>query len=76
MVFTLYGADKFFAIKGKRRISEKSLLISAFVLGGVGAFVGMHFFHHKTKHTIFNIFVPISFLLTVGAMIYFVNFGS
>jgi uncharacterized membrane protein YsdA (DUF1294 family) len=34
IVFLLYGADKSKAKKGKRRISEKTLLVTAFLMGG------------------------------------------
>ena len=41
IAFILYGADKERAKKGKRRISENTLLLTAFLMGGVGAF---HYF--------------------------------
>lgn len=75
VVFALYGIDKFRAINGKWRISEKTLLISAFLMGGVGAFLGMQCFRHKTRHTIFVFGVPIAILLNF-AVIYFVRKGT
>ena len=56
-VFILYGADKRLAGIGGRRIRERTLLASAFMLGGIGAWLGMYFFRHKTRHK--------SFILTV-----------
>ncbi len=50
----MYGVDKSKAKKGKWRISEKSLLIIAF-LGPWGALIGMHGFHHKTQKTAFKL---------------------
>ena len=47
--FILYGADKSFAKKGARRISEKSLLFLAWIGGSIGAFLAMQIFRHKTR---------------------------
>lgn len=64
VVLIIYGIDKRKAVRGKWRISEMFLLVSAFCAGGVGAFIGMRLFRHKTKHAKFNILVPIAALLT------------
>ncbi|MGO1477207.1 DUF1294 domain-containing protein, partial [Alkalibacterium gilvum] len=61
----LFNSDKRRAIKGSYRISEKKLLTSAFLLGGIGAWLGMVLFRHKTKHLIFRISLPFSMLITV-----------
>ena len=45
--FILYRIDKQKAIKHKFRISENTLIFSAFIGGSVGAFLGMQFFRHK-----------------------------
>lgn len=65
IVFLLYGLDKKRAIKDRQRISEKTLLLSAFIMGGVGAFLGMKHFRHKTKHTNFKILIPFSIILNI-----------
>ncbi len=70
LVFFLYGTDKLKAKKGAWRISEKTLLLCALLLGGVGAFAGMKVFRHKTKHMSFNILVPVFALLSLVAMYY------
>ena len=70
IVFATYGLDKYNAINGKRRISEKSLLAMAFFMGGVGAFLGMQVLRHKTRHLKFIICVPLAMLLNI-AVIYF-----
>lgn len=70
IVFIIYGADKFFAVKKMRRISERALIISAFCMGGVGALLGMNLFRHKTRKVKFKICVPIAFLCSVGVMFY------
>jgi len=69
LVFLLYGADKRKAKKSKRRVSEKTLLVTAFFMGGIGAFVGMIIYRHKTKHLKFKILVPLFAILNVAVTI-------
>lgn len=66
VVFLLYGIDKLKAIRNSWRISEKTLLVSAFLLGGVGAFFGMRIWRHKTQHTSFKVLVPLAAVITVA----------
>ena len=66
VVFLLYGIDKLKAIRNSWRISEKTLLVSAFLLGGVGAFFGMRIWRHKTQHTSFKLLVPLAAVITVA----------
>lgn len=47
LTFSFYGYDKYLAVKSKRRISEKNLLLLAFLGGCLGAFLGMLIFRHK-----------------------------
>ncbi|MBQ7751867.1 MAG: DUF1294 domain-containing protein [Clostridia bacterium] len=68
IVFALYGIDKHNAIHKKWRISERKLLLMAFFMGGAGAFLGMQFFRHKTKHLKFTVGVPLMMLLNLGAV--------
>ena len=70
LVFFIYGTDKLFAIKKLRRISEKTLILSAFALGGAGAVLGMRIFRHKTKHLKFVVLVPVAAVITVAATFY------
>ncbi len=58
----LFVADKQFAIKNHRRISEKTLLMSAFCFGAGGALLGMLAVRHKTKKLKFCILVPLLFV--------------
>ena len=57
IMFLLYGADKRKAAKGKWRISERALLTGA-IFGGIGAYLGMLAFHHKTRKTAFRTLLP------------------
>ena len=65
IVALIYGLDKSFAIAGKRRISEKTLLLTAFFLGGYGAMFGMVIFNHKTSKIKFRIIVPLTVVLNI-----------
>jgi uncharacterized membrane protein YsdA (DUF1294 family) len=58
--FILMGVDKQKAVKNKWRISEKSLFLCAFVMGGIGVLTGMELFRHKTKHLSFRILIPLA----------------
>ena len=68
IVFFLYAADKSRAKRAARRISERTLILSALCLGGAGAMAGMSLLRHKTQHTNFKILVPIGLILTVAAV--------
>lgn len=70
-VLLLYGLDKFKAKKKLRRIKERTLIISAFLLGGVGAIFGMVLFNHKTSKPKFRILIPLAVILNVITL-YFV----
>jgi len=65
IVMLVYGLDKMKAKHGKRRISEASLLLIAFLLGGFGAMFGMVLFNHKTSKIKFRISVPLAFIVSV-----------
>lgn len=58
-LFTLYGADKKRAKKREWRISEKTLIGIAVIGGSAGALLGMHVFHHKTRHWYFRYGLPV-----------------
>lgn len=65
LTFIIYGIDKRRAIKQRFRISEATLLILALIGGSVGALLGMHLWHHKTRHLRFSIGIPCILLLQV-----------
>ncbi|WP_026878882.1 DUF1294 domain-containing protein [Ignatzschineria larvae DSM 13226] len=65
LAYLLYGIDKRRSIKQQYRISEKMLLLVAFLGGGVGAWLGMKHYRHKTKHLKFTILVPLSIVTTI-----------
>lgn len=61
--FFLYGIDKSKARKNQWRISEFQLIFWAIVGGSIGAWAGMQFWHHKTKHVKFRIGIPVIILI-------------
>lgn len=69
VVFLLYGLDKLKAVRGKWRIPEKTLLTGTWLMGGVGAMLGMKTFRHKTKHLVFQVSAPMGAMLSVGVML-------
>ena len=65
----LYGVDKAKSKhKGSRRIPERVLLWVARLGGGLGCWMGMMLFRHKTKHTRFMILVPLWTVLWAVAL--------
>lgn len=62
--FILYGIDKYKARHNKWRISEKTLLILS-IFAGLGGFLGMEIFHHKTREKKFYLANLIGMALTI-----------
>ncbi|WP_315116368.1 DUF1294 domain-containing protein [uncultured Clostridium sp.] len=78
LVINLYGfiimyIDKKKSIKGKWRISEKNLFLTALAFGSIGIFLGMQLFRHKTKHKSFTLGIPCIFIFQMVTMIYLNN---
>lgn len=71
VAFVLMGIDKRKAVKKKWRIPEKTLFLSAILLGSIGANIGMKVFRHKTKHMSFVIGIPVILVIQIiaGALI-------
>jgi len=61
--FATMRSDKQRAIKKGWRIPERTLLLIAFAGGGIGSFLGMYTFRHKTKHIKFVVLIPLSVIL-------------
>lgn len=51
-------ADKKFAVRHRRRVPERTLMVIALLGGSPGILFGMYAFHHKTKHPKFRLGVP------------------
>lgn len=66
--------DKILAKKGRRRISEATLLTLAIIGGSVAEYLTMKAVHHKTLHKKFMIGLPMIIILqaaAIGTMLYF-----
>ena len=70
LAFCLYGIDKAKAKMDLWRIPEETLLGVAFIGGSVGAWAGMQFFRHKTKHWKFKILVPVFVFIQAAGILY------
>ena len=65
VVLLVYGLDKHKAIRHKRRISEKALLLQTLIFGGIGAFIGGSLFRHKINKWYFKLCWLIGIVLDV-----------
>ena len=63
--------DKQKARRGKWRIPEKTLFLLAIIGGSLGTTLGMHTFHHKTKHWYFKFGMPLILIAELGLFLYF-----
>ncbi len=75
LTFIMYGADKLFARKNKRRISENSLFIMALLFGATGAIIGTLTFNHKSSNWRFRIFNGVFFIIHMMIALYLFNQG-
>ncbi|MBO6215965.1 MAG: DUF1294 domain-containing protein [Lachnospiraceae bacterium] len=79
IAFALYGIDKKNAVKKQWRIPEATLIGVAAMGGGIGAILGMFFWHHKTRKWKFRIMVPLCVILWIIGLIlvlqYFMSIG-
>lgn len=73
IAFIIMGIDKYKAKAKQWRIPEKTLLLVAFLGGGIGTAIGMRSFRHKTKHPKFTILVPLSAILYLVVVGYLLN---
>ena len=61
--------DKVKAINNQYRVNEKTLFLIALILGGIGIYIGMYLFRHKTKKTRFVIGFPAILIFEVLVVI-------
>ncbi len=59
----------------KRRIRERTLLGLSICGGGLGTWVAMRVFHHKTKHLSFQALAPLSTLVWTVFILYLMYRG-
>lgn len=68
----LMGTDKLLAKLQKRRISERTLFLLAFLGGALGGTLGMYSFRHKTLHKSFAIGFPLLAVVQIAAAAYLI----
>lgn len=68
--FLVFGFDKQKARRSAWRISEKILILLTLFGGSAGAWFGMRFWHHKTKHPLFAYGVPIILVIHLLALLF------
>lgn len=79
ITFFLMGVDKLIAKLDGWRISEATLLGTAFCMGGVGSFLGSRIFHHKTRKKKFQIGLPLAIVVNAAVVViiwYFCNMNA
>lgn len=69
--FMAMGIDKTKAKVNAWRIPEKTLFGIALAGGGLGVWLGMEMFRHKTKHWYFKYGIPVIFFAELFAVMYF-----
>ena len=74
ITFSMYGIDKRKAKKNKWRISESALITCAFLMGGVGALLGMSIFRHKTQHLKFKLLIPLAVIINIALVVGYLHF--
>lgn len=65
IAFALCGIDKWKAQHGLWRVPERILFGVSFLGGGVGFWIGMQLFRHKTRHLSFRILIPLAIVLWI-----------
>ena len=71
ITFSVFGIDKFKAVKNKWRIPEKILFLFSIIGGSVGGLLGMYTFRHKTQKPAFKFGIP-TILIVQIVLIYFI----
>lgn len=62
--------DKRQAKKDRRRISERTLFLWAWMGGSFGIWLGMNHFHHKIRKWKFQFFIPILFFFQLSFILW------
>lgn len=74
VTFLLFGLDKILSKAGRRRISEKALLLVSALAASPGALIGMVVFNHKTSKPKFRYGVP-GLLVVHAAISYWLSYA-
>ena len=68
IAFSLFGLDKQRAKRGLWRIRESVLLAVTWLMGGLGAWLGMRLFRHKTQKRAFVVSSSVATVLQLALM--------
>ncbi len=63
------GIDKLRARKRAWRIPESTLFVIALIGGSLGTTIGMHLFHHKTRHWYFLFGMPAILVIQIAIVL-------
>lgn len=66
--FCLMAHDKWCAVRGRWRVPERMLLLSAACFGGLGGVLGMRLLRHKTRHRRFRVLLPVFLALQIALL--------
>lgn len=66
LAFLLFGVDKGLAKAGRRRVPEAQLILLGGLAGGLGAWLAMALFRHKTQKRGFQFFLALTTALGVA----------
>lgn len=67
--FIIMHYDKNNARRGKKRVSETSLLTMAAIGGSVSMLIAMYVYHHKTNKILFKYGIPLIIILQIALII-------
>ena len=70
VLLIVMGLDKQKARRGAWRVPEARLFFLALLGGGLGGWIGMRLFHHKTRHWTFALGFPLIALIQWGAVLW------
>ena len=72
--FVLMLTDKLRAVRKEWRIPEAVLILCALIGGSIGVLLGIHLSHHKTRHALFFVGVPVILSLQIIFTVAFILF--
>ena len=72
LTFFLMGIDKFKSMQGYWRVRESTLLLCAFVMGGLGCWIGSFVFKHKSRKIKFRILLPLAWIFNLVILCFFI----
>lgn len=71
--FILVSLDKYKAKNRLWRIPERTFFLLSILGGGIGVYIGLFFFNHKTRHWYFVTIIPLIILAQIIAIYYLSN---